>query len=305
MKFIKKHIILSVILLIVILGAASAGGYVYYQLSKIKTVKIPKDNKSLGISTEVAKNTEEKKIINIALFGDDRRDKDENGRSDSTMILSIYQNKNTIKVCSIMRDMYVSVDGHGMTKFTHAYSYGGPQLSIKTINENFNMDVRDYIKVDFDQFQQIIDSIGGVEIPIKSYELPGMKSTGITKAGTYNLNGAQALVYSRIRYYGNNDYERTERQRLVLSKMFEKVKSMGASSYPSFVAKMLPLVETSLDKGDIINIGTSMLNSNLGSIDQFRIPEDAHKQDVYIDGVYYMKWDKEPTLEALHNFIYN
>lgn len=304
-KFYKKHKGLSIILIILILAILGAFAYGYYEINKIKTVKIPKDYKSLGIDSSALKKDDTKKIINIALFGDDRRNIYENGRSDSTMILSINENDRKVKICSIMRDTYVSVDGYGMTKFTHAYSYGGAQLSIKTINQNFEMDIRDYVKVDFDEFEKIIDSLGGVEIRIKSYEIPGMAGTGITKAGTYNLNGKQALAYSRIRYYGNNDYERTERQRDVLTKVFEKVKSMGVSNYPSFVLNMLPLVETSLSKTDIITIGTNMLSGNLGEMEQFRIPQDEHKQGTYIDGIYYMKWDKQPTIDALHNFISN
>lgn len=314
LRFIRKHVVLFIILIIIILGTASIAVFAYLQLNKIKTIDVPKDNVSLGIDDDVLKyikdlkshaNKAPKKIINIALFGDDRTDIYENGRSDCTMILSIDEDNKKVKVCSIMRDAYVNVDGYGMTKFTHAYAYGGPQLSIKTINQNFEMDIRDYVKVDFDQFEKIIDSIGGVQIEIKDYEIEGMEDTQIDKAGTYNLNGMQALAYSRIRYFGNCDYERTERQRVVLNKIFEKVKTMGVTNYPSFVANMLPLVETSLSKIDIIKIGTNMLSGDISDMEQFRIPEDSHKHDAVIDEIYYMKWDKEPTIEALHHFIFN
>ena len=110
-------------------------------------------------------------IINIAFFGVDRRAVNEASRSDSIMILSIDEMHKKIKMSSIMRDTYVEIKNHGQTKINHAYAYGGPQLAIRTLNENFNLDIRDYVTVDFFNFEKIIDAIGGVTIDVKQDEI--------------------------------------------------------------------------------------------------------------------------------------
>ena len=325
----KKKFLLITFLSILTIGLITIVSFSYYQFSKIKITKISKTNIDLGINKIVLDNikekpnevitnrndgsikgdtvnskVEEKKIINIILYGDDRLNKDENGRSDSIIILSLDQNNNKIKLCSILRDSYVNVDGYGLTKINHAFSYGGPQLSIKTINKNYDMDIKDFIKVDFDGLKEIVDYFGGVEINIKDYEVRGLIKVGISKGGTYNLNGEQSLAYSRIRYYGNNDFERTDRQRLVLSKLYEKIKNKGAINFPEVVFKLLPYVETSLNKNDIISIGVTMLCSDIGNIEQLRLPLDNYYKDSIIKGVYYLQWDKKPNLDSLHKFIW-
>jgi polyisoprenyl-teichoic acid--peptidoglycan teichoic acid transferase len=306
-KMTKKKraiVIASSILGVILILALVVFGITYSQLSKIKLTSIPKTNEGLGITQKVADTAAKAKITNIMLYGDDRLDKNENGRSDSMIVLSIDETNNKVKMCSIMRDSYVNIEGHGMDKLNHAFSYGGPALSIKTINQNYELDIKDYIKVDFDGLKAIVDYLGGVEIPIKSYELPGVTSVGITKAGTYNLSGTQALAYARIRYYGNNDYERTDRQRLVLSEIFKKIKAKGATGFPGVVAKILPYVETSLAQSDILSLGMKMASSNISNVEQLRLPLDNYKKDVTIDGVYYLQWDKQPNLDALHKFIW-
>ncbi len=151
-------------------------------------------------------------------------DASERGRSDSIIILSIDYVHNKLKLSSVMRDTYVYVEGHGNTKINHAYAYGGPVLAIKTLNSNFDLNIKDFVAVDFEGFKKIIDILGGVEIEIKDYELPTMETVGIYEAGIYNLNGEQALAYSRIRKQGSGDYERTDRQRRVLEALFRKDK---------------------------------------------------------------------------------
>nr|WP_281418728.1 LCP family protein [Clostridium frigoris] len=133
--------------------------------------------------------------------------------SDSIMIVSIDSNNKKIKISSIMRDTYVKIKGHGQTKITHAYAYGGPQLAIRTINENFNLNIRDYITLDFFSFEKIIDAIGSVSIDIKQDEISPINDKivevskiekksvpKITKPGLQNLNGLQAVAYTRVRF---------------------------------------------------------------------------------------------------------
>jgi polyisoprenyl-teichoic acid--peptidoglycan teichoic acid transferase len=159
---------------------------------------------------------------------------------------------------SIMRDIYVDFEGQTINKINYAYHFGGPQFAIKTINEKFDLNIKDYIKVDFEGLVSIMDAFGGVEINVKDYEVSEMQSYGIKKAGTYNLTGKQALGYSRIRHVGKWDYERTQRQRTVLDSLFNKAKAKGAGAAMSLVSKILPSIETSMTNADIIELGNKI-----------------------------------------------
>lgn len=318
----KKHYIkyILVTMLSVTLIAVIAGIIIFnLELNKIKTVKLNTSDAGLGIATTSPVATENK-ITNILLFGDDRRTTSENGRSDSMMILSLNESEKKVKLVSIMRDMYVTVEGHGQTKLTHAYSYGGAQLAIKTINQNLQLDIRNYVKVDFAGLEKIVDLLGGVEINIKPAEIAGntedlnyyikelsklenVTPQYITTAGTHNLNGIQAVAYSRIRYVGNNDFERTERQRTVLTKLLEKIKAKGASAFPSVMTAILPYIETSLDKSEILSLAMKSMSLGITNIEQQRVPYDGHYFKVD-SSTYYMGWDKDYTLTELHKFLY-
>lgn len=315
----RKRIIISVIIVFAALFAG-IGIYSYSLLNKIKSTELPKDNSSLGIKEEAVQQIEKedpkKDVVNIALFGLDRRSKDEASRSDSIIVASIDYNHNKIKLSSIMRDTYVNVPGHGMTKITHAYAYGGPELAIKTLNENFNLNIKDYVTVDFFSLEKIIDTLGGVTIDVRKEELPYINSymkevtniekekiTPVTSSGSINLNGLQAVAYSRIRYIGN-DFERTERQRKVLTQILIKVQEAGITKYPSLVSTLLPYVETSINKGEIISLGAGILSSGMKTIDQERFPADGNWKDLMINHVYYLGTDLKLTTDQLHKFIY-
>lgn len=315
----RKRIIISVIIVFAALFTG-IGIYSYSLLNKVKSTELPKDNSSLGIKEEAVQQIEKedpkKDVVNIALFGLDRRSKDEASRSDSIIIASIDYSHNKIKLSSIMRDTYVDVPGHGMTKITHAYAYGGPQLAIKTLNENFNLNIKDYVTVDFFSLEKIIDALGGVTIDVRNEELPYINSymkevtniekekvTPVTTAGSINLNGLQAVAYSRIRYIGN-DFERTERQRKVLTQILTKVQEAGITKYPSLVSTLLPYVETSISKGEIVSLGAGILSSGMKTIDQERFPADGNWKNLMINNVYYLGTDLKLTTDQLHKFIY-
>lgn len=307
--------IISIIVCILLIG----GIYIYSELGKMSENKISQDNESLGIDTTVDSTLNKKDITNIALFGVDSRDEnsDAGSRSDSIMVLSIDKEHNKIKIASIMRDTYVSVDDYGMTKITHAYAYGGPELAIKTINKNFDMNIKDYATVDFFGLEKIIDAIGGVDIDVQQEEIDIMnkyikETSGIesktpkyvTQYGPQALTGMQAVAYSRIRYVGNGDFERTERQRTVLNGLFDKVTNAGITTYPGLLNEVLPFLETSLSKTDILALGTSVLTNGITDMEQLRLPEDGFCQGQTIDGVYYLVGDLDVATNDLYEFIY-
>jgi len=319
--------------IIIILAASVTFSYTYYQLSKIKTTIISKTDEDLGIviktplkidessivkpEVPIQKEEEDNELINIALFGVDRRAANEASRSDSIMILSIDKKHKKIKMSSIMRDTYVQIKNHGVTKINHAYAYGGAQLAIRTINENFNLDIRDYVTVDFFNLEKIIDTIGGVTIDIQNNEVNFINSymaevatiekksiIQIVKSGPQTLNGLQAVAYSRIRYTAGGDFVRTERQRTVLSAMLTKIQSLGITEFPSVVSKLLPYTETSMKSMDIIKLGTKVLTSNINTLEQERFPIDGYCKGKMISGVWYLVADMESTVDQIHKFIY-
>lgn len=280
----------------------------------MKIENLNKDNASLGIQdSSIIDN-----VLNIALFGVDQREAGERGRSDSIMIASIDKKHSKIKLVSIMRDSYVDIEGHGKDKLNHAYAFGGPQLAIKTLNQNYNLAIKDYAAVNFADLAHIIDAIGGIEMDIQSYELTevnkyindvssvtGLPATPLEKTGKQMLSGVQAVAYSRIRYVGNGDYERTDRQRKVLEAILTQISDLGATQYPTLVKKLLPYVETSLNATDILKIGASVFTSGIRTLDELRLPSENYSQGEMINGVWYLVFNKEITQEQLRNYLEN
>lgn len=226
----KKILIYSISAILAIVLIVVLGGYIYINktLNKVETIEVNAEPENIGINS----NTQEefKEIRNIALLGIDSRDDDLVGRSDSIMILTLDGAHNKIKLTSIMRDSYVNIDGYGMDKINHAYAYGGPELALKTLNENFDLNIKEVMIVNFSSLIEIIDKIGGVTINITDEEISHIH--GINSSGEQLLNGSQALAYSRIRYATGGDYKRTERQRTVVNAVFNKLKSTPLTEYP-------------------------------------------------------------------------
>ena len=300
----RNKIVLIVIGIIIGVFLISIGGvYIYGRHIYNKVEKVEVDKEEVGITEEVEEKLSpySDSIINIALFGVDSADAT-TGRSDSIIIATIDTTHKKLKLTSIMRDSYVNISGIGNDKINHAYAFGGAQLAIKTLNENFHLNIEDFVAVNFDSLPKIIDMIGGVTVDITNEEVSHI--SGINSAGTYNLTGAQALAYSRIRYATGGDYVRTERQRTILTKMFEKILNINAAQYSTLISQMLPMVQTSLDYSKILELGTEVLKMGVTTLEQERFPLDGYCQGEMINGVYYLTFNKVLTVEQLHNYIF-
>lgn len=258
---------------------------------------IKKDNRDTHHVSENIKG-----VTNIALFGLDRRNPGEASRSDAMMVVSLDKKNRKIKVSSLMRDMYVPIPGKGETRINAAYAYGGAELAIKTVNSNFGLDIRNYAAVDFTGFEKLIDKVGGIEIAIKDYEVSEIE--GVTKDGLQALNGRQALDYVRIRHKGNADYERTDRQRYMLDVLFKKIKAQGLAKLPETVSALLPYVETSLSKTEIIQLALELAGYGAESVEQFRLPVDGYFTNAVIRDMVVLLPDIEENKSLLHSFIY-
>lgn len=222
-------------------------------------------------------NTESiKEITNILLIGKDITNKD-GSRSDTMIIATINKKTNSIKLTSLMRDMYVEIPGFYETRINAAYGIGGMDLLTKTITHNFHVEIDGCVEVDFAGFEQIVDKIDGVDIELNKQEAYHLSSiTGQSfETGTNHLMGREALQYVRIRYVGHDDYERTERQRKMLIAAFNKLKTSNIKTLLGVADEIMPLVTTNLNNTQILKLATTAVLMNVSDIETYRIPADG------------------------------
>ena len=277
---------------------------------------------------EINEELPEEDVINIALFGLDNRDEDTDGHSDAIIILSIDRVHNKIKMTSIARDTLVKVDGYwsknNLTKVTHAFSYGaskknesGAGMAVKTLNQNFGMNISRYMYVSFPGFAEIIDYLGGVTIDVQQRELKETNNNirvlkrdtvldgdMLTKSGVQKLTGIQALAYSRIRKL-DSDVNRGNRQKMVLEAAFNEVKNQPVSRFPKIIAACLNICHTNMSSGEILKLATWAVTSS-PTIESFSLPDDSCKAWGGSHSSYGWVWimDLNYATARLHDFIY-
>lgn len=325
-KLTKAQLVKRIMVGVIVCLFLIAGGiftYIAVLLNSMQHTVIPKDDTQINISDQYT-DSKYDGIRNIAVFGVDRRGSG-SSRSDVIMVVSIDNQHKKIKALSLLRDSYVSIDGYSSRdKLGHAYAYGGPELAIKTINKNFNLNVRDFVTVDFDSMAKVVDAVGGVDIEVTQGELESLNKcideycdvyniknrTYVTSAGMQHLNGMQACGYSRVRYDNNqgDDRRRTERQRRVLEEVFNQAMNMDPAGYLSMAQTLLPLVETSFTAGDLVQLvgeATDILTNDDAGFEQARFPMDS---DLFFpnlpSGMSVVDFDSEVTNEKIYNFIF-
>ncbi|WP_312654133.1 LCP family protein [Proteiniclasticum sp.] len=319
------RLLIKILVIIGITILALAGGAYWYFLQtydEIEYMEIPETDEDLGITEETENEINifenNKSIINVLLFGIDKRSDEETGRSDSIMILTIDPVNNKIKLSSLMRDTRVSIKDYGDNKLGHAYAYGGPELAIHTINKNFRLNIRHYASINYGGLINIIDSVGGIYANVKEDEIDmvnkytndtayveGLNFSLITKSGYQLLDGVQAVGYSRIRKVGDGDYERTERQRTVLSGIIRKLTDLSVIELPGVIRRLASNVETNITSSYMLKVGSSILNAGISDISQSRFPTDDHSYGEMINGSWFLVFDEYDTVDELHNFIFS
>ena len=247
-------------------------------------------------------------VQNIALFGIDQAEGSV-GRSDAMMILSVDKENGKIKMTSLGRDSLVPIEGHGEEKLTHAWAYGHTKLALKTINQAFGMNITDYVYINFVEFMEVINYIGGVRIHVNELELKSINYTGIESdklpgTGLQQLDGRQALAYSRIRT--DSDKNRTSRQREVLIAMYEQVRKQPISKLPEMLKKVLRLCHTNMKSDAIMELARWAL-LNTPTIESLSLPNsqlkpwsgilDRQRGWVYV-------YDLDAAKKVLYSFIY-
>lgn len=259
---------------------------------------------------------------NILLLGTDDRGElgDNYSRTDSMIILSVNPATKEAKLTSLMRDTWVPIEGRkSRAKLNAASVYGGPELTMRTINKNFGMNISDYVLINLSGLADVIDALGGLDLDVTEAERKALNKglfdlsltsvSGMEKleesGENVHLNGNQAVAFARIRKI-DTDYRRTERQRTVLMAIASKLKEQNnIGTLASVVQSFMPYVVTNLDiASELLPLALVGLQMDMDSVEQFRIPADGTFKDGMYEGVWCIRPDFEKNTELLHEFIY-
>lgn len=253
---------------------------------------------------------------NIAIFGvDSRTNSLEKGtHSDTIIIASLNNETKDVKLVSIYRDTYANIPDLGYKKINAAFFNGGYSLALSTINKNFDLNITEYVTVNFKAVVDAVDLVGGITLDITEAELPyvngyvnslnkinGTSVAHLKSAGTQLVNGTQATAYARIRYTSGADYKRTERQRTVIMKVFEKVKKSDLSMVNKMIDTIFPQVATNLSKLEILSLAKDVFSYDIVDQTGFPFEKDAH---TYKGVSYVFPKNLAANTAKLHEFLF-
>ena len=260
-------------------------------------------------------------VKNILLLGVDSRASAVTGRSDTMMLLSVDINKQTIRLVSFMRDLYVEIPGNKNNRMNAAYVFGGYDLLAKTIEKNFGLRPDAYVAINLSGLVDIIDQLGGVyvDVPEKrvdrvnaviywyNQQVKGMSEKNarkdfLTHGGYQLLNGVQAESWARYRY-SEDDFQRSARQRQLIELLFEKIKGMSTSELASFAMTNIGLIKTNLSLSDMIALAPSVLLMKDAEIKQMQIPVKGTYSSKRISGMAVLVPDRQANIKALKEFF--
>ena len=313
----KKRVILFIVellILLLLIGGLFVYGQINSRLNQIEGEEL--DNVEMNVVTSEKMTGYQ----NIALFGvDSRGDGSDMGvnNSDTIIIASINNDTKAVKLVSVYRDTLLNVGNDSYHKANSAYMAGGASQAVSMLNTNLDLQIQDYVTVDMNALVKVIDLLGGLTIEmtadevvhmnnycVETSEITGQDYTRIEPevAGVYDLNGVQATSYARIRYTAGLDFERTERQRLILQKLVQKAKKSSLGTLSSIMDEVFPLVKTSLSKSQIFDMGAGMLSYTFDETCGFPYEHTGKmidgKGDVVIPDTL------ETNVKELHRFLF-
>lgn len=259
-------------------------------------------------------------VTNILLIGNDSRLSGEDGRSDAMILLSISSPAKKIYMTSLLRDIYVQIPGYGGNRLNAAYAFGGPKLLMDTLEENFGIPINRYVLVNFQAFAGLVDAVGGVDLELTNDEVqlvngyldeynmlegraPEADYLDATLSGRIHLNGPQALAYSRNRYIGT-DFERTARQRNVLSAVIKKLPKAMATNSGGVIRGLFPNLTTNLTKTEFYRLSLDALKVVSYDLAQITIPLDGTYDNQSIDGMAVLGVDFGSNIAFIRENIY-
>lgn len=261
---------------------------------------------------------EDDQWLNILLLGGDSRSTESYSRTDTMIILSVNREESLFKMTSIMRDTWVQLKPGQSGKINAANVFGGPELAIQVVNDNFGTDIKDYVMVNMYDLVHIVDLVGGVEIEIteserkytNEYTEDYLKNvaayfgdTYLENSGLVKMNGLQAMAYCRNRY-SDSDYQRVMRQQKVLLAMAEQMQDMEVADLMSILDQIMEYVETDMESEEMKDLAFTGLSADIESVEQNRLPVDGTFESGMFGSVWCIKPDFEENARLLKEFIY-
>ena len=264
-----------------------------------------------------AEDTKEKAVFDLLLIGTDATTEEETGRSDAMVLVRLDAEAGEVRMISFLRDLYVCIPGHGRNRLNAAYAFGGAELLLSTLEENFGVRADGWAEVDFSRLTKVINRIGGVEADVSEAErrqLNGIlmhynRAIGeeetdglLTEAGLLSLTGKQALCYSRIRKI-DGDLQRTSRQREVLEAAFRKVTALDAWSLAVLALESLEAVKTNLSAWEIIRLIPLALRARDAAFTSMTVPMAGAWQDKTVNGMQVLAVDEAAVRAQVNAFL--
>ena len=311
----KKKSKLKRFLIIVLVLLAILAGVLYYAVG---TVYDQLHYEAIdSVTTEPMK---EEGVINVLLIGNDSRQNGEDGRSDAMILLSISTKTKKIYMTSLLRDMYVEIPGYKNNRLNAAYSYGGAELLMETVEQNFDITVNRYVLVNFEAFANLVDAVGGVDLELTSQEIEyvngylveynilfgraeGTDYMDTSVSGLVHLNGPQALAYTRNRYLGT-DFGRTERQRKVLEAIIKKLPQTLVTNPKELFEGLMTNLTTNLTKDECYGLVLRSATFLGYDIEQSSIPLEGTYKNATIRDMAVLEVDFEANKQFLHEILY-
>lgn len=300
-----------------ILALASSGViYVAAKLGKLDTQEIPKEDIVINEGVEQLASLGEG-YLNVALFGVDSREGDleKNTRTDCIIVASLNKETKEIKMASVYRDTLLDLSEGTLQKCNAAYSFGGPKQAINMLNMNLDLDIQNYVTVDFGVVAEVVDLLGGLDIEIKEEEVEplnkfvyetgqvaGKEAHFVGGSGVQHLDGVQATTYARIRSTAGGDFTRTERQRLVIEKIVEKLMKSDLSTINKIIDKVFPTISTNFTMTEILSYAKYFNQYKLGENTGF--PIDKATDTVSGLGSIVIPVSLEDNVKKLHEFLF-
>lgn len=330
----KRRVLFGIELFVLLI---LVGGLFIYAKVNEKMNKLDIDTSSdeaskVEVNEAVVGSKTLKGFTNIALFGVDNRKEDvKSGQSDTTIIASINNDTKEVKLVSLYRDTYLNIGNDKYTRCNAAYNNGGPTQAMSMINTNLDLNITNYVAVNFKALATAIDCLGGLDVdmtyveiknmndysvetaevtgmeyePIEMPEYPGDDKQESEILGSFHLNGVQATSYCRIRYTSGWDMKRTERQRYIISLIVEKAKKASLSTLNDIMDQVFPMIATDFSKSDLIKLGMGILSYKLGETSGFpnsSLMGDEVKNAIGLDCV--VPITLETNVKALHQFLF-
>lgn len=304
----KILFIVEVIMLFLVCGVA----YAYIQLdTKLNEIEIEElDTEKVIINKTAETDATLKGYMNIALFGVDEN----KTNTDTIIIASINNDTKEVRLVSVYRDTYLNIGEDRYSKANAAYPNGGMEWAISMLNTNLDLDIQNYVMVDFSALTDIIDELGGIEITVTEDEAVHLNNYCVSVSesaqkeyeplpgeGTYLMDGVQATSYCRIRYTAGNDFKRTLRQREVIAKIVDKAKKSDIGTLSKIMDDVFPKISTNISKSEILSMGMSMLSYKIGATTGFpfwhRTWTDGGDEEVPVT--------LEKNVDELHTFLFD